>query len=391
MTRIVKDVVIIGAGAAGLMCAIEAGGRGRSVVVLDHAGRIGNKIRVSGGGHCNFTNTNAGFEHYLSNNPHFCRSALARFTPRDFMALVTAHGIRHFEKKLGQMFCLGSAGQIVEMLIALCRKARAELVPGCQGIRVSRNRSFIVETAGMAYEAESLVIATGGLSMRNLGATGFGYDIARQFKLRVTPLRPALTPFRFRKEDIARYGSLSGVSFDAIVHCGGKNFHESVLFTHRGLSGPAMLQVSSYWKEGDSLRVDLLPGIDFPGILQEKSRGKIHLATLLSRFLPKRFALKWCDLFMPSRPLCQFSQKELAQINVGLHEWIILPAGLEGFEVAEVTMGGVDTNELSSKTLEARSVPGLYFIGEVLDVTGQLGGFNLQWAWSSGFTAGQYA
>ena len=373
------------------MCAMEAARRGRSVVVLDHARTIAGKVRISGGGRCNFTNLHASFEHYACGNPNFTRSALARFTPLDFLSILETHGICSSEKKWGQMFSCGGAGEIAGMLIDLCRKAGVEFATDCGELKVHGQSPFLTEAASGTYESESVVVATGGLSMPALGATGFGYKLAAQYGLRVTPLRPALTPLLFAKDDRQRFTDLSGVSLDAIVNCGGRRFQESILFTHNGLSGPAILQASLYWRDGESISVDLLPGIDFADLAQETAREKIHLVTLLGRFLPRRFAVRWCELHVQSRPLREYSRKELLDMEAGLHAWTFVPAGVEGFEKAEVTAGGVDTRDVSSKTMEARHVPGLYFAGEVLDVTGQLGGFNLHWAWSSGFTAGQYA
>jgi predicted Rossmann fold flavoprotein len=376
------DVAVAGAGAAGLMCAIEAGKRGRRVLVIEHNPRIGRKILISGGGRCNFTNieTNAG--RFLSSNPHFAKSALARYTPRDFMALVERHGIPYHEKTLGQLFCDGSAAEIVGMLEDECRAAGVHIETGCAIRKVTSG--FTLETTAGAVHARSLVIATGGLSIPKMGATPFGYETARQFGLSIVPCRPALVPLTFGRDDLARYGVLAGVSAEAIVKAGAGRFREKLLFTHRGLSGPAILQASSYWSPGQPVEIDLLPGTDIASILARRER--VEARTVVARSLPKRLA----DLFAPSKPLASLSDREIDAISEALHRWRVIPAGTEGYEKAEVTAGGVDTGELSSRTFEAVKVPGLYFIGEVVDVTGHLGGFNFQWAWASGYSAGQF-
>jgi len=384
------DVIIIGAGAAGLMCAIEAGKRGRRVIALEHADRIGKKIAVSGGGRCNFTNTEASPENYSSANPFFCKSALARYTPADFVALVENHNISYHEKKLGQLFCDHSARDIIDMLLAECAAAKVEIHLNCDVRKVSRGSSFSVETNKGSFEAAALVIATGGLSIPKIGATDFGYRVARQFNLRIRETKPAIVPLTFAANTLEELKELSGVSIDAIISCNGKEFRENILLTHRGLSGPAILQISSYWKQNDALSIDLLPERNALQILKEKQRSDIELANLLGQYLPKRFAQAWCALYAPSKPLYRYTYVELERISHTLHEWQLVPDGTEGYKKAEVTLGGVDTNELSSKTMEARSFPGLYFIGEVVDVTGHLGGYNFQWAWASGFAAGQY-
>jgi predicted Rossmann fold flavoprotein len=384
------DVIVIGGGAAGLFCAIEAGKRGRSCVVLEHANGVGKKIAISGGGRCNFTNLYASAQNFQSANPSFVKSALARYTPQDFIALVEKHGIRYHEKKLGQLFCDESSRLIIQMLLDECESANVEIRLNCQVRRVEKDAAFSVETNRGRFEAASLVIATGGLSIPPIGATDFGYRIARQFGLRIQETRPALVPLTFTANELADLKALSGISLDALVACDGADFRENILLTHRGLSGPAILQISSYWKKGETLSIDLLPGHDARDILAARRQSEMELANLLSQYLPRRFAHAWCDLFAPSRPLKSYSTKEIEEIARRLQGWRLKPGGTEGYRKAEVTLGGVDTNELSSRTMEARRVPGLYFIGEVVDVTGHLGGHNFQWAWASGFAAGQY-
>ena len=386
-----KDVVIIGAGAAGLMCAIEAGRRGRSVLVLEHMNKIGKKIRISGGGRCNFTNINLRPDNYLSANLHFCKSALARFTPHDFIRIVERYRIEYYEKEEGQLFCRGTSGDIVRMLHEECRNAGVELRMNCRVGSMTKGDSFSVSTVFGRIEAGSLVIATGGLSYPELGATDMGFRMAKRFGLKVTQLKPALVPLIFGARDLKKYGALSGVSFDAMVECKGRRFRGEVLFTHRGLSGPAILQASSYWDRGDEITVDLMPDRGVFEIFTSKRRSRIELSNLLSEYLPRRFCRRWCELNTPSRPLCQYTEKELKDIANQIHHWTIRPEGTEGYKRAEITAGGIDTGELSSKTMESKKVPGLYFVGEVVDVAGKLGGDNLQWAWSSGFVAGQYA
>jgi len=387
-----RDVVIIGGGAAGLFCAIEAGRRGRKVSVLERAGSVGKKIAISGGGRCNFTNVNTTPENFLSANPRFCHSALARYTPADFVALVEKHSIEYYEKKLGQLFCRESSREIINMLLRECERAGVEIRINCDVSDIGKEDAFTVETNQDRFEAESLVIATGGLSIPKIGATDFGYRVARKFGLKIINPRPALVPLTLTESDLRALKPLSGVSVPAEVECRGARFRENILITHRGLSGPAILQISSYWSRGDSVVVDLLPEHDFQRQLVAERSNNSTLPTLLSQHLPRRFAQVWCELHVPSRPLIsQYSAKEIEEIARRVHAWPIMPAGTEGFQKAEVTLGGVDTNELSSKTMEARRVPGLYFIGEVVDVTGHLGGFNFQWAWASGFAAGQFA
>ncbi|HLL70276.1 MAG TPA: NAD(P)/FAD-dependent oxidoreductase [Pyrinomonadaceae bacterium] len=387
-----KDVIIIGGGAAGLFCAIEAGKRGRRVLVVEHAGQVGKKIAISGGGRCNFTNTNASAANFISANPHFSKSALARYTPADFVALVERHGIAYHEKKLGQLFCDGSARQIINMLLAECSDAGVEIRCSCRVRRVERAGEFRLETDQGSFSCASLVVATGGLSIPQLGATDFGYKIARQFDIKIQPTRPALVPLTLDAETQTRLADLSGVSLDAVAACHGAEFRENILVTHRGLSGPAILQVSSYWQPGESVNLNLLPDTDAQALLLEHQRSEIEPATLLGQFWPRRFAQAWCKLYAPpNKPLRQFSPRELEALAAKLERWQIAPAGTEGYKKAEVTAGGVATDELSSRTMEATRVPGLYFIGEVVDVTGQLGGYNFQWAWASGYAAGQFA
>jgi predicted Rossmann fold flavoprotein len=386
------EVIVLGAGAAGLMCAIEAGKRGRRVLVLERNARPGRKILISGGGRCNFTNLHTRPENFLSRNPHFAKSALARYGPRDFLALVERHGIAWHEKKAGQLFCDRSAQDIVSMLEAECAAAGVRIQTAQQACRVIPGPSPAVETGRGALRCESLVIASGGLSIPKAGATDFGYALAKQFGLAVVPCRPALTPMVFSREDRESYGALAGVSTEAAVAADGVRFREKMLFTHRGLSGPAILQASSYWSPGEEIEIDLAPGIDFAALLRERRAAgdRSENRTLAAAFLPKRLADVWFDLHGGSKAAAALSDREIEAVSTALHGWRVRPAGLEGYEKAEVTAGGVDTREISSKTFEARKAPGVYFIGEVLDVTGHLGGFNFQWAWASGFAAGQY-
>jgi predicted Rossmann fold flavoprotein len=384
------DVIVIGAGAAGLMCAIEAGKRGRSVLVLERNKDIAEKIRISGGGRCNFTNIIAEHDSYLSQNEHFCKSALARFTPQDFIALVSKHGIAYHEKKLGQLFCDDRSREIIEMLLEECKDAGVSIRTAIHVKRIRKEESFVVETESDSLYSSSLVIATGGLSIPKIGATAFGYEIAKQFGVHVIPCKPGLVPFVFSEKDRDLFSSLAGVSIDAAVSCNKTHFRENILFTHKGLSGPAILQISSYWNPGDVVTIDLLPEVDILGSLMRNRQEKILVGSLLVQYLPKRFVQKWCEVNDLTQPLNTLSNKKIESIAHQLHQWQIIPAGTEGYEKAEVTVGGVDTNELSSKTMEAKNVPGLYFIGEVVDVTGWLGGYNFQWAWASGYVAGQF-
>lgn len=386
-----KDVIIIGGGAAGLMCAAAAGKRGRSVLLLEHSEKIGKKIRVSGGGRCNFTNLSVHSDHYLSRNPDFCKSALARFGPGDFISLIGKHGIGYEEKEEGQLFCESGSGAIIRMLERECRESGVEIRLKCRVAGIRKEERFLLSTSYGTAESESLVIATGGLSYPALGASGLGYRVAEQFGLRVISPQPGLVALTLRTAETRIFRELSGVSLRAAVRCGEKTFEGGLLFTHRGLSGPVILQASSYWRERVPLSVDLLPHHDAHEIFEARKESRAELRTVLAHWLPQRLCRAWCEQYAPSRPMAQFAAKELKAIADRLHHWDIVPAGTEGYHSAEVTVGGVDTEELSSKTMEARNVAGLYFVGEVVDVTGQLGGYNLQWAWSSGFAAGQYA
>jgi predicted Rossmann fold flavoprotein len=383
------DVVIVGAGAAGMMCAIEAGRRGRRVLLLDHAEKLGEKIRISGGGRCNFTNIDTQPENFLSANPDFCRSALARYTPRDFIALVEKHGITWHEKKLGQLFCDGSAQQIIDMLKVECDDAHVQWCMPVNVSAVEKRGRFIVRTNRGGLESASLVIASGGLSIPQIGASPFGYRVAEQFGLAVTELRPALVGLTFAPDTLAQFGDLAGISIDAVVTCNGTSFRENLLVTHRGLSGPAILQISSYWRPGLDLSVDLLPDRKALEILESMRASEKLLANLLGEFLPQRFAQRWVEFNFENLPVKRFHVSRLREIAERLHDWRIRPSGTVGYKKAEVTLGGVDTRELSSKTMEVPKQPGLYFIGEVVDVTGHLGGYNFQWAWASGHAAGQ--
>jgi predicted Rossmann fold flavoprotein len=384
-----QHVIVIGGGAAGLFCAMEAGKRGRKVLVIEHAEKVGKKIAISGGGRCNFTNVWTTPENFVSANPHFCKSALARYTPADFIALVEKHHIAYYEKKLGQLFCRESSQQIIEMLLRECAAAGVEIRCECLVREVTRREGFAVETNQGRFVAPSLVVATGGLSIAPLGATDFGYRLARKFGLRIEEARPALVPFTLSASVQKELTPLSGISLDALVDCEGREFRENILVTHRGLSGPAILQISLYWQRHASISINLLPDEDVFNLLKSKQSTDIELANLFAQHLPRRFAQAWCNLYARSRPLKQFSNMELAEIARKIHQLRLTPAGTEGFRKAEVTAGGIATSELSSQTMEAKRVPGLYFIGEVVDVTGQLGGYNFQWAWASGYAAGQ--
>ena len=388
--RSTYDVAVLGAGAAGLMCAAQAGARGRSVLLLDHADRPGKKILISGGGRCNFTNIHTAPDRFLSANPHFAKSALSRYTAHDFLALVEGHGIAWHEKTLGQLFCDGSARQIVDMLLAECAKGGVELRCGESVRRVSRDESgFTVETDGQVAQARSLVIATGGPSIPKLGATGFAYDLARQFGLKVVEPRPALVPLTLSGED-ALFRELSGVATDVVARCGEAAFREAALFTHRGLSGPAILQVSSYWRRGDAVAIDFLPETDRHWLLRAKQdTPRATLRGLLRSALPARLADALAERLGLEGPIANAPDAALRDAEARLSDWHFLPNGSEGFAKAEVTVGGVSTAELSSKTMEAMRVPGLYVIGEAVDVTGWLGGYNFQWAWASAWAAGQ--
>jgi hypothetical protein len=381
------DVMVLGGGAAGLMCALEAGKRGRRVAVLERAERAGKKILISGGGRCNFTNIHCRPETFISANPHFAKSALARYTPSDFIALVEKHRIPYHEKTLGQLFCDGSARDITDMLESECRDAGVRLFVKTSILEVLRTTEFVVRAGETEFRAPVLVVATGGLSIPKMGATGLGYDLARQFGLAICEARPALVPFLFNDEDRGRYCDLAGVSADVAVSLGQQQFREKMLITHRGLSGPAVLQISSYWRPARAVAIDLAPGSDVTAALRDAQtpRNIAAMKSALHNFLPNRFASRWVDLHPP----VAWTNSGLAELERLVHKWSVIPAGTEGYDKAEVTAGGVDTNELSAKTMESRKVPGLFFIGEVVDVTGHLGGFNFQWAWASGACAGR--
>ena len=388
------DLIIVGGGAAGLMCAIEAGKRGRRVLVIEHANRVGKKILMSGGGRCNFTNLHAGPEDYLSANPHFCKSALARYTQWDFIAMVERHGIAWHEKELGQLFCDESSKLIVKMLLDECAAAAVQIETDCSIDQVRRdNTGFALATTRGTMRCASLVVASGGLSIPKMGATGFGYELARQFGHRVLATRAGLVPLTLSGKHLDDYADLSGVALPVIAEAAGQSFRAGFLITHRGLSGPAILQISSYWKPGETLQLNLLPDSDALDYLntQQQERPAAELKTVLSEALPKRLAQRLCELRYGNRPMRQYRPAELRDIAAQLHAWPVVASGTEGYRTAEVTLGGVDTDELSSTTMESRKVPGLYFIGEVVDVTGHLGGFNFQWAWASGHAAGQVA
>lgn len=406
------DVVVIGAGAAGLMCALTAAGRGRRVRVIDHANKAGKKILMSGGGHCNFTNLYTEPANFLSGNKHFCKSALARYTQWDFIALVNKHRVPHHEKKLGQLFCDNKSIDILKMLLDECASAGAEVVldtrveriepiasqdapdaaPDAASQDATEPMRYALTTSAGPLRCRSLVIATGGLSIPSMGATGFGYQVARQFGHTLLPTRAGLVPFTITDQLKDLCAELSGTSVDCLVSCNGKSFRENILFTHRGLSGPAILQISSYWREGDSVEINLLPDLDVAGWLaqQRNDRPNAELKTLLGELFTKKMAGLVAEQWFNSKPMKQYTAAELEQIAERLSAWRLVPAGTEGYRTAEVTLGGVDTREVSSKTMESQKAPGLFFIGEVLDVTGHLGGFNFQWAWASGHAAAQF-
>ena len=381
------DALILGGGAAGLMCAIEAGKRGRRVAVLERADRLGKKILISGGGRCNFTNLHCSAENFLSANPHFAKSALARYTPEDFIALVEKHHIPYHEKTLGQLFCDRSAQDILDMLEKECRAGGVQLFTKAGINKVMRTEEFVATAADHEFRAPALVVATGGLSIPRMGATGFGYDLARQFGLKICETWPGLVPLLFGAEDGRHYSDLAGVSADVIAACNGQRFRERMLITHRGLSGPAILQISTYWKKPGAISIDLAPEEAVTAELLESAAARNigSLRAALRRFLPHRFADRWLDIHAPK----SWTNSSLQELERTIHGWTVVPSGTEGYGKAEVTAGGVDTDELSPKTMESIKVPGLFFIGEVVDVTGQLGGFNFQWAWASGASAGR--
>lgn len=385
------DVVIVGAGAAGLMCAIAAGGRGRRVLLLDHAEEPGKKILISGGGRCNFTNLECAPDRFLSDNPHFCRSALARYTPHDFIALVEKHGIAYHEKTRGQLFCDGSAKAILRMLLYECAAAAVDLRLSHKISDITKADRFRVATDHGDFTAPAVVLATGGLSIPKMGATGFAHQVAKRFALPVTEMRPGLVPLTFSDADLALMRPLSGVAVDVMARSGAQAFRENMLFTHRGLSGPAILQISSYWHPGEAIQIDLLPETDGMQFLLERkqARPRAEIKTVLGEVLPKRLADALAETHLPSpRPLGEISERDLASLGDTLDRWRLVPSGSEGYAKAEVTVGGVATTALSSQTMQANSLPGLYVIGEAVDVTGWLGGYNFQWAWASGWAAG---
>lgn len=384
------DAIILGAGAAGLMCAAVAGRRGLRVVVLDHNDQAGKKILASGGGRCNFTNRDVSAEHYRSSNPHFVKSALARFGPEDICALLTRHRIPFVEEKEGQLFCKRSSRELLQVLLRECRSTATAIVLSCRIQEVEKRSGFTVRTNRGTFEAPSLVVAAGGLSYRNLGASDLGFRIALQFGHSIVAPRPALVPLTWSATDRKRFGALSGISFEGVARTEEHTARGAILLTHRGISGPAILEVSMDWRPGTAIAIDLMPGEDAKTLLQrmKRERPRAELKTALSQHLPRRLAASWCDVFAPSRPFTHYSEKELNAIATLLHSWEILPAGTEGYTAAEVTAGGVDTHELSSKTMGSKRMRGLFFIGEVIDVTGTIGGYNLHWAWASGAAAG---
>ncbi|HKT88994.1 MAG TPA: NAD(P)/FAD-dependent oxidoreductase [Candidatus Sulfotelmatobacter sp.] len=381
------DVLILGAGAAGLMCAMEAGKRGRRVAVLEHAERAGKKVLISGGGRCNFTNLHCRADNFLSANPHFAKSLLARYTPADFIALIEKHRIAYHEKTLGQLFCDGPAQQVVDMLEQECRAAGVQVFLKTPIREITRPHQFVLRSDGAEFHAPALVVATGGLSIPKMGATSFGYDLARQFGLKIRQPWPGLVPLTFSEEDRAHYCDLAGVSAEVVASIGNQTFREKMLITHRGLSGPAILQISSYWKKPQAVWVDLAPGCNVTSVFRNAkiSRTTTALKARLQDVLPSRLAARWLELHGPSG----WTNAELAEFEKRIHRWEVHPAGTEGYDKAEVTAGGVDTDELHAKNMESRKVPGLFFVGEVVDVTGWLGGYNFQWAWASGVAAGR--
>ena len=388
------EVIIIGAGAAGLMCAIHAANRGRQVLLLDHANKPGKKILMSGGGRCNFTNLYTEPANFLSHNPHFCKSALARYTQWDFIEMVGKHAVPYHEKKLGQLFCDNKSSDILDMLLSELQSAGAELRMDTRIEQIEKlEHGYLLETSMGTLQCQSLVIATGGLSIPTLGATGFGYQVARQFGHTLLPTRAGLVPFTITEPQLkAMCTELSGTSVDCVASCNGTSFRENLLFTHRGLSGPAILQVSSFWHSGDSVEINLLPEHDALAWLQQQQaeRPNSELKTLLGEVFTKKMANLLAEHWFVSRPMKQYTPAELAEVADKLAAWQVVPAGTEGYRTAEVTLGGVDTREVSSKTLESLKSPGLYFVGEVLDVSGHLGGFNFQWAWASAYAAAQF-
>ena len=387
------DVIIIGAGAAGMMCAIESGKRGKSVLLVDHAAKIAEKIRISGGGRCNFTNINTNPKNFISQNPNFSISALNQYTPHDFIELIKKHNIAYHEKTLGQLFCDHKSQLIIDMLLSECNQANVKIKKSFVVDKVEKvNDDYIVINNNDKYFSKSLVIATGGLSIPKIGATDFGYKIANQFNLNIVETQPALVPLTFKDEILSLCNELSGLSLNANISQGNISFEEGMLFTHRGLSGPSILQLSSYWSQGDSININLCPRDNIGEILQDKknTKPKQNIISILCEYLPKRLAMIICDKNKFEGNISELSKQSLDKINNIINSWRVTPKGSEGYRTAEVTRGGVDTDEISSKTMMCRNHPGLFFIGEVMDVTGHLGGYNFQWAWSSGFVAGQY-
>lgn len=386
------DAIIIGAGAAGLMCALSAGKRGRNVLLIDRADRMGAKIMISGGGRCNFTNSNIAADRYISENPRFCLSALKSYTQHDFIKLMNKYKIPFHEKTLGQLFCDESSRQIIDILMRECERARVKIMLECEVKRIIREDSFLIQSNKGSYETDKLVIATGGLSIPKMGATNFAHKIATQFKVPLTDTRPALVPLTFDNEMLKICKDLSGVSIEVTTSIKKTTFRENMLFTHKGLSGPAILQISSYWKEGEAITVNLLPDLDAASFLikSKDTHPKATLKKLLAEKMPSRLASAIAAKHKSTGPIGEMSNKTLQKVAENINRWRLTPSGTEGFEKAEVTLGGVSTRALSSKTMEVRDVVGLYFIGEAVDVTGWLGGYNLQWAWSSGWAAGNY-
>ena len=387
------DVIVIGAGAAGLMCSIEAGKRKRSVCLIEHTSKIAEKIRISGGGRCNFTNLYSSDRNFISKNIHFSKSAFGKYDQNDFVGLVSKHNIEYYEKKLGQLFCKKSAREIIEMLISECKNQDIKIKLETSVITISKEKdTYFVKTNKGNFSSKSLVVATGGLSIPKIGATDLGYRIAKQFNLNVTNLFPALVPLTFKNDTLEFCKNLAGISINASVAIDKISFEEGLVFTHRGVSGPSILQISSYWKEGKPITINLLPSVNLYEILTNKrlNSAKTNISNILSEFLPKKLATAICDKLNINKKISETSNNDLHKLTNFVHNWSIVPDGTEGYKTAEVTIGGVNTNEISSSTMECKKHPGLFFIGEVLDVTGHLGGHNFQWAWSSGFVAGQH-